>query len=351
VIAQGNALGLGKSAISDFRSTTMTPDPFHDVLILSGPTASGKSELALALAERVGAEIVCMDSMTLYRGMDVGTAKPTAEDRRRVPHHLLDVLDPWESASVAWWLRRAAECCRDIAARGRRAILVGGTPLYLKAVLSGLFDGPPADEALRRGLEKEAQRLGPAVLHGRLAAIDPRSARRLHANDSRRVIRALEVWALTGRPISEWQTQWNRSAGAADERPRCGFWIDRPREELYARINARVRQMMAAGWLDEVQRLRQLPRPLSPQARQALGYQELFDHLDRGGDLETVVAQIQTRSRQFAKRQLTWFRHLPHCKPLSSKLTAASAVGTMVDVWSDRPVPQVAWNSRPPTVL
>src|SRR5215831_8130411 len=131
--------------------------PFQNALVLTGPTGSGKSALALELAERLNAEIVALDSMTLYRGMDVGTAKPTPEERRRVPHHLLDVLDPWEAASVAWWLERAAACCRDIEHRGKRALFVGGTPLYLKALQHGLFGGPPADEALRRRLGEEAE--------------------------------------------------------------------------------------------------------------------------------------------------------------------------------------------------
>src|SRR2546430_17173694 len=143
----------------------MTPETFRDALILTGPTGSGKSRLALALAERLGAEVVAMDSMTLYRHMDIGTAKPAPEERRRVPHHLLDVLDPWESASVAWWLEQAAACCRDIRSRGHRILFVGGTPLYLKALLRGLFDGPGADPVLRARLEREVETLGRAALH------------------------------------------------------------------------------------------------------------------------------------------------------------------------------------------
>src|SRR5262245_18312987 len=160
-------------------------DPFQNAYVLTGPTGSGKTELGLELALRLGAEIVSMDSMALYRGMDIGTAKPGIEERRRVPHHLIDVLDPWESASVAWWLEQAALCDRDIESRGRRVLFVGGTPLYLKALLVGLFDGPPADVELRRGLTQEAETLGRQALHERLARIDPVTAARLHANDVR----------------------------------------------------------------------------------------------------------------------------------------------------------------------
>jgi tRNA dimethylallyltransferase len=298
----------------------MTPDPFANAWFLTGPTGSGKTTLGVELAERLGAEIVALDSMTLYRGMDVGTAKPGPEERRRVPHHLLDVLDPWESASVAWWLERAAASCRDIEARGRRVLFVGGTPLYLKAVRCGLFDGPPADEALRRRLTAEAEALGRPALHARLAAADPVTAARLHPNDVRRVVRALEVWELTGRPISAWQVQWSGS------RPDTGrvLWLDLPRAELYARIGRRVEDMVAAGLVDEVRALRRLPRPLGREAAQALGYKEMFDHLDGRATLAETVARIQTRSRNFAKRQVTWFRHLPGCRPTTRELTFAS---------------------------
>src|SRR5262245_43488586 len=175
----------------------MMPDPFRNVLVLTGPTASGKTALGVALAERLGAEIVSMDSMALYRGMDIGTAKPGPDERRRVPHHLIDVLDPWESGSVAWWLERATACCREIEARGKRVLFVGGTPLYLKALLCGLFDGPPADPDLRRRLLREADQIGRQVLHERLARVDPAAAARLHPNDLHRVVRALEVWEHT----------------------------------------------------------------------------------------------------------------------------------------------------------
>jgi tRNA dimethylallyltransferase len=293
------------------------PEVFRECIVLTGPTGSGKSALALDWAERLGAEIVAMDSMTLYRGMDIGTAKPTPEDRRRIPHHLIDVLDPWESASVAWWLDRAAERVADIRDRGRRVLFVGGTPLYLKALLRGLFEGPPADPELRARLEAEAEHDGDAALHARLAAVDPAAAARLHPNDRRRVVRALEVWERTGRPISDWQRQW-RAAGAPGPPVYC---LDRPREELYARIDQRVLDMLAAGWLDEARRLRELPRPLSREAAAAVGYRELWDFLDGRRPWDDAVCAIQQRTRNYAKRQLTWFRHLPECRFVTAELT------------------------------
>src|SRR6266851_2559358 len=199
----------------------MNPDIFRNALILTGPTGCGKTALGVELAERLGAEIVSMDSMALYRGIDIGTAKPGAEERRRVPHHLVDVLQPWESASVAWWLKEAARCLEQIESRRKRVLFVGGTALYLKTLLRGLFDGPPADAELRRRLSQEADRAGCQVLHQRLAAVDPAAAARLHSNDRRRIIRALEVWELTGRPISAWQTQWG--ARSAERVARSGF--------------------------------------------------------------------------------------------------------------------------------
>jgi tRNA dimethylallyltransferase len=214
----------------------------------------------------------------------------------------------------------AAAAVRDIQARGRQALFVGGTALYLKALLHGLFDGPPADPELRRQFEAEAEAQGRLALHARLAAVDPATAARLHPNDVRRVVRALEVHTLTGRPISDWQTQWDGPTPADANTDRC-LCIDLPRDELYRRIDARVLQMMEAGLLDEVRRLRELPLPISREAGQALGYKELFDHLDGRCSLAEAVVTIQTRSRNFAKRQLTWFRHLSGCRMVSGELT------------------------------
>jgi tRNA dimethylallyltransferase len=312
----------------------MAANVFRNALILTGPTGSGKTTLGLRQAERLGAEIVSMDSMAIYRGMDIGTAKPTAEERQRVPHHLISVLDPWEPASVAWWLDQAARACRNIESRGKRPFFVGGTALYLKALLCGLFDGPSADETLRRRLEEEANLHGPVALHFRLARVDPASASRLHPNDVRRIIRALEVWELTSKPISAWQAQWRgegqtgkRALGETDPagpyfaaHP-VAFWINLPRMELYARINVRVQRMFDSGFVAEAEALRRLPRPVGKEAAQALGYREVFAYLDGKATLEDTIFQVQTRSRQFAKRQLTWFRRLPQCRPVGGELT------------------------------
>lgn len=290
---------------------------FDDALVLTGPTGSGKTAWAIQLAPRIGAEIVSMDSMTLYRGMDVGTAKPSTAERAAVPHHLIDVLDPWESANVAWWLERAEQACKAIRSRGLIPLFVGGTPFYLTALMHGLFAAPPADEAIRKQLETDIERDGAEVAHARLAAVDPAAGRRIHVNDTRRIVRALEVFELTGLPISSFQTTWDTPAfaqGSTESRPnsiRC-VQLEFPREVLNERINRRVLAMLDAGWLEECRRLRSLDRPLSREARAALGYRELFAYLDDPtASWATVVETIQLKTRQFAKRQRTWFRRIP----------------------------------------
>jgi tRNA dimethylallyltransferase len=303
----------------------MLPPPFTHALVLTGPTGSGKTRLGLELAERLNAEIISMDSMALYRGLDIATAKPTITERATVPHHLIDVLDPWESASVAWWLEQAKVRCEHIEHRGKQALFVGGTPLYLKALSCGLFEGPPADAALRARLEEEAQQRGGAALHQRLAQVDPTTASRLHPNDQRRIIRAMEVQELTGRPLSAWQTQWtikpqDECSDSWESLPPI-LWLDLPRPELYANINRRVESMFAAGLVAEIDRLRGQGRPLSREAAQALGCKEVLAYLEGKQSLAETVTLVQTRTRNFAKRQITWFRRLPGCRPATSQLT------------------------------
>lgn len=276
---------------------------------LTGPTASGKSSLALSVAERAGAEIVAMDSMTLYRGMDIGTDKPTAEARARVPHHLLDLFDPSESASLDRYLDLAEEAVGEIRARGRQPLLVGGTPLYLKACLRGIFAGPPADPAFRQRLTQEAQAFGTQALHQRLAEVDPASARTIQPGDLRRIIRALEVLDKTGRPISEWQQEFDRPARPA---PPVACLVP-TREDRHRRINQRVVDMLAQGWVDEVRQL--LSRDPAPGkvALQAVGYEEIINFLNGSLGEAELAERIQTRTRQLSKRQMTWFRHIEEC--------------------------------------
>jgi len=280
---------------------------------LAGPTACGKTDVAMAIAPRIGAEILAMDSMTIYRGLDVGTAKPSPAERAQIRHHLLDLCDPHETFSVAQYLAAARDAAQDVIARGRVPLFVGGTGLYLRALLRGVFDGPEIPAEVRKTLEAEALATTPEQLHARLAHVDPRAARRIHANDTRRIVRALEVYVATGKPLSELHRQ---NPLVADERPKNVFWLAPPRGWLYERIDRRVETMFASGLLDEVRRLLAAPRSPSQTACQALGYKEAIAHIEQGVPLAETVRLIQTRTRQFAKRQHTWFRHLEECRPV-----------------------------------
>jgi len=281
-------------------------NPFHRAVYLTGPTAVGKTAVGVELARQLGAEVVALDAFTLYRGMDIGTAKPDSEERGGIPHHLIDVLDPWEAASVADYRERATRAVDAIRARGRRALFVGGTALYLKVLLRGLFDGPAADPALRADLERHDD----ATLHARLAALDPASSAKIPPGNRRRVIRALEVAMLTGRPIAALQVEHDRPAPGV-----AVFALDRPRPEIHRRINLRVGSMFAAGLVEETQRLRTGPRPLHPVPAQGVGYREASDLLDGRSTLAVAIERTQARTRQLAKRQSTWFRGLAEVVP------------------------------------
>ncbi len=284
----------------------------QEAWFLTGPTAVGKTAVALALAERLGAEIVSMDSMAIYRGMDIGTAKPTPDERGQVPHHLIDQVDPGEDFSLAQYLDAAHAAAAEIRARGRQILFAGGTPLYLKGLLRGIFQGPPADWEFRRAIMAEAAANGPEWLHERLRAVDSAAAARLHARDTRRLVRALEIFQLTGQAISEWQQQFNRAVSAEACRV---FVLDRPRAELHARIDRRVDSMFATGLVEEVGRLLgDSPRKLSKTARQAVGYAEVIAHLEGRHDLPATIELVKLHSRQLAKRQATWFRSLSECR-------------------------------------
>lgn len=280
---------------------------FHEAIYLAGATATGKTAVGVELAERLGGEIFALDSMTLYRGMDIGTAKPTIAERRGVPHHLIDVIDPSEAASVAQYRGWAADALADVRSRGRVPLFVGGTALYLKALLRGLFEGPSADPDLRAELEAEAEASGDQALHQRLAVVDPPTAARLHPNDRRRVIRALEVQALTGRRLSDLQAEHDRPAPPTV----AVIALTRPRSVLHDRINRRVEAMFAQGLIQETERLRDRIHPIPAQG---VGYRETLDLLSGKIRLKDAVEFTQARTRQFAKRQETWFRGLSEVK-------------------------------------
>ena len=287
---------------------SMVRDEAIDICFLLGPTASGKSSVGLRLAGMVDAEIVSVDSMQVYRGMNIGTAKPSAEQLREVPHHLIDVVEPSESFSVARFIELAGEAIGTINGQGKRVLAVGGTALYAKALAEGLFDGPGSNAQLRRELKDRAARAGSEVLHDELAQVDPQAAGKIHRNDLRRIVRALEVFELTGAPISSFQQQFGRANPAYRCRYVC---LRRKREDLHIRINSRVKQMIQAGLVEEVQTLLAAAGGLSMQAGQALGYQEIIAHLSGEMSLDEATERIKINTRQFAKRQMTWFRRFP----------------------------------------
>ncbi len=281
-------------------------------IALMGPTASGKTAFAIDCAERFGGEIVSVDSALVYRGLDIGAAKPDAALRLRVPHHLLDLREPWQRYSAAEFAVDAKRAIDDIAARGKLPILAGGTSLYFHALLNGLSSMPDANPELRAEITAEAAVVGWPALHGELAQVDQAAAARIHATDPQRIQRALEVYRLTGKPISAWQRE--RPQGRLPVRVLKLALAPRDRAVLHARIEQRFDAMLSAGFLDEMQRLRQLPqlqqieRPLDLPALRAVGYRQAWEHLDG----VTSASEFRDRSifatRQLAKRQLTWLR-------------------------------------------
>lgn len=270
-----------------------------------GPTCVGKTQLSLKLADILKGEIVSFDSRQIYRYMDIGTAKPTKEERDRIPHHLIDLISPDERFTAADYGKKARQIIGQIAGRNKQPIAVGGSGLYLRALTQGFFKGPRADERIRRKLERKAQEFGEPRLFERLREIDPEAAERIHPNDLVRIVRALEVYELTGKPISLLQRE-------GDYEPfhvrfvQIGLNIER--RELYQRIDRRVEEMISAGLVDEVKMLKQ--RKFSPKlkALKTVGYQELFAYLEGEVDLSRAIENIKLNTRHYAKRQLTWFR-------------------------------------------
>jgi tRNA dimethylallyltransferase len=287
------------------------------ILAIIGATGSGKSALAMEVARRLGhAEILSVDSMQVYRGMDIGTAKPSAGDRAEVRHHLIDVCEPTEEFTVARFVEMAQGVIGAQQPNGRAngretLIAVGGTPLYFKSLFGGMFQGPAADPEIRRRLRAQE----PNQLHAALARVDPAAAARIHANDAKRLIRALEVFEQTGQPISQLQGQWNAP-------PRHeAIWVGLAweREALNRQINARVKAMLAAGWLEEVQGLLARHGRLSATAAEATGYAELIAVAQGRGTVADAGEQIKIATRQLARRQMKWFRRFPGVHWLSGQ--------------------------------
>lgn len=279
-----------------------------ELFVLLGCTACGKGAVGREVARRLGAEIVSVDSMKVYRRMDIGTAKPSAAEMGDVAHHLIDVAEPSEYFSAARYVELADEAIVNIAGRGRPILAVGGTALYLKSLTQGLFEGPGADPKIRERLRQEAREHGTEALHRRLEAVDPEAARRIHPRDLRRIERALEVYLLTGTPISTLQRQWE----PGKMRYRCRFiGLRRSQEDLHRRINARVRRMFEQGFVDECRRLLAEIPPPGPQARQAIGYAQVFAHLEGRISLDEAFEETKIQTRRLAKAQRTWFRGWP----------------------------------------
>lgn len=286
------------------------------IVAVVGPTAAGKTALAIELAERFGAEIVNADSRQVYRHLDIGSAKPTSAERQRVPHHLVDVADPDEEFHCARFLELAERAIAEVQRRGRRVLVVGGTGLYVRVLRGGLFPGPPRDPQLRACWMK-CEQADPGYVHRELTRVDPDTARRLHPRDLVRLIRALEVYYKTGRPMSWWQAQHRFGTGRHDM---VLLAVDVPRAELYRRINARCRRMVAEGFVEEVRALYE--RGYAPElpSLQSLGYREIGAYVRGEVELDDAIVEMARATRRFAKRQLTWFRREPIARWLPPEL-------------------------------
>lgn len=275
------------------------------IVVIAGPTAVGKTECSIRLAKKFDAEIVSADSMQVYRGMDVGTAKPSLDERSGVKFWLIDVTEPDEPFSVGRYVELARQAIEDIYARGKRAVVCGGTGLYIRALTKGLVKIPSISEETKKKVSELEARLGVDGLYKHLVEVDPKKASEIEPTDAKRIRRALEVFYETKKPLSEWQ----ESHGFSEEPYEClKIALYRPRGELYEVINRRVDAMFDKGWLDEVKRLWARGLAYSPTARWAIGYNHLFKYLERGGELEIYKELIKRDTRRYAKRQLQWFK-------------------------------------------
>ena len=314
-----------------------------DKMLILGVTGSGKGRLAFELAKTIGGEIISIDSMKVYRRMDIGTAKPPIENRRLIKYHLIDVVEPSEPFSVGAFLDLTRKAIEEIKSRNKPVVAVGGTAMYIKALLYGMFEGPGTDEQIRSRLKQRVQTEGLDGLYRQLQKIDPVAAQRIHSNDAKRIIRALEVYELTGKPISSFQQQWDCGDSESritnhESRTTKSDWtiigLRREKAEESKRINARVKKMLDAGLADEVGSLLAEEKPLSKQAACAIGYAEVIDYLAGKISLEDAIELIKKNTRYLAKHQRTWFRSFGNVnwldvapdEPFESVLSRAIAI-------------------------
>jgi len=288
----------------------------HTLWVLTGPTACDKTEIGFTVAQKIKGEIISADSMLFYRGMDIGTAKPSLDMRELVPHHFIDIIDPWESYSVGRYVDDVESLIDAADSKDRKFLIVGGSPLYVKGLVDGIFNGPEADWDIRRELEVLADEKGNQHVHDILQKIDPVKAVELHPNNLRRIIRAIEVYRITGKPVSKLQEEYKLARKSYQFNILC---IAREREDIYRRINERVGTMFDKGLVDEVKSLLENPEGLSKQAKQALGYKEVIQYLDGELTLDDAKEMVKQSTRRFAKRQMTWFRSFPDVQWLEAE--------------------------------
>ena len=288
----------------------------HTLWVLTGPTASDKTEIGFNVAREINGEIVSADSMLFYRGMDIGTAKPSVSMRETVPHHFIDIIYPWESYSVGKYVKDVEYLIGDISRRKQKFLIIGGSPLYIKGIVDGIFNGPEADWNIRSELERIAEEKGNLHVHEILQRIDPAKADELHPNNLRRIIRAIEVYRKTGKQASALQKQYKLARESYKFKIIC---ISREREDIYRRIGERVETMFDNGLVDEVRSLLDNPEGLSRQARQALGYKEVIQYLEDGLTLDDTKEMVKLNTRRFSKRQMTWFRSFPDVQWLEAE--------------------------------
>ena len=284
---------------------------YKSIPIICGPTASGKSALSMDLCRKINGELVSLDSMQIYKGLDIGTAKPSKKEQEEIPHHLIDIIEPSEEYNVSYLQKEAELSIADILKRKKLPVLCGGTGQYVQALSLGIeYIDIKEDPEIRNRLHKEAEENGYEFMYKRLTQIDPRASEKIHPNNKRRVLRAIEIYELTGIPMS---IHNDNSLKKGARYPFCVFYLERDREELYSRINDRVDQMIQDGLIHEVETLRMTNKNLSKTALQAIGYKELYAYLDGEIKQEEAIELIKQRSRNYAKRQITWFSHMENC--------------------------------------